>query len=573
MSTNKIFYGQVKREDVKSKTSTTTTTTTTHDDNDENEQDDQQMQDEFLPFSQHAKRSQSQFQDKLNQFENKKKAKLVIVPTNDNLVKLKLRELGEPIILFGEKYEERRARLRALMIERNIYDGTPLAEKKRLEDLEKQSQVHLNQEAFLTEGTEELKQARINIALYSLARANDRLDRLREIREKELEIEKMNNSIKEEEKKKLLAKQQQQHLLQQQQQQNEANGDKTGTTTTAGTDGDISMLINEGYNINDKLVKTDFEKEFDSRAKLLKNYYPYFSQIGDERPLSMAVFSPLDAKYIGTASWSGIAKLWNGDGEHIITYTGHTQRVSSITFHPQSGGTVSPSSVNLATSSADSTIKLWNLESNLPIGSLDGHMDVVNRAVFHPSGRYLMSSSTDKSWRLWDIETKKTILDQEGHAESVMGLSVQCDGSLLATGGLDSLIRIWDLRSGRPIHYFKGHNKQVISLDWSPNGYHLASASEDNTVMVWDMRKKENIFQILAHSSIVSCVKFSKSNVGFLTSCSFDSKIKTWSPIDWKPISTLEGHSSKVTSIDISNDNRIISSSFDKTWKLWADDR
>ncbi|KAF2073413.1 hypothetical protein CYY_005261 [Polysphondylium violaceum] len=566
MNSNKIFYGQVKREDVNNNNSQKQ-----QQHNDEQEDVEQQPQhEEFLPFSKHAKRSQSKFQEKLDDHENKKKSKLVIVPTNDNLVKLKLRELGEPIILFGEKYEDRRSRLRTLMIERNIYDGTPLAEKKRLEELEKQAYVHLNQEAFLTEGTEQLKQARIKISLYSLARANERLDSMKKIREKEVEINQININIKEEEKKQLLLKQQQQQQQQHQDESTDGTGNGSNGNGTASTD--IKMIGEGGYNIQDKLVKTDFEKEYDGCVDKLKNYYPYFSQIADERPIAMSVFSP-SAKYIASASWSGISKLWNENGEHMVTYTGHSQRVSSVAFHPQSGVTASMSSVNMATSSADSTIKLWNLESNLPIGSLDGHLDVVNRVAFHPSGQYLLSTSTDKSWRLWDLETNTTLLDQEGHAESVMGLAIQCDGSLVATGGLDSLVRIWDLRSGRPIHYFKGHNKQVISIDWSPNGYQLASASEDNTVMVWDMRKKENIFQILAHSSIVSCVKYSKTNVGFLTSCSFDAKIKTWSPIDWKPISTLEGHSSKVTSIDISTDNRIISSSFDKTWKLWAHDR
>jgi len=38
----------------------------------------------------------------LDEFERKKKARNIAVPTDDKKVRLRLRELGEPITLFGE---------------------------------------------------------------------------------------------------------------------------------------------------------------------------------------------------------------------------------------------------------------------------------------------------------------------------------------------------------------------------------------------------------------------------------------------------------------------------------------
>ena len=48
-------------------------------------------------------------------FERRKRARELAVPTNDNAVKLKLREYGQPICLFGEGAPERRDRLREAM--------------------------------------------------------------------------------------------------------------------------------------------------------------------------------------------------------------------------------------------------------------------------------------------------------------------------------------------------------------------------------------------------------------------------------------------------------------------------
>eukprot|EP01133_Synstelium_polycarpum_P008417 gene8417-9902_t len=421
--------------------------------------------------------------------ERNKRAKHIVLPTNDALIKAKLRELGEPIILFGEKPEDRRNRLRNLCIDRNITDGVPIAERKKLEVVES---VHDEQEAFLTEGTEELKNARIQIALWSTAAAKKRLDAARLEHEAEKPVLEAN----------------------------ERNSDPNAWQKTP-----RQVLLEET------------EESF-------KTFSMSVSEMADERPVSSALFSP-DGLLVATTSWSGYAKLWSIDGSHKLTYTGHTQTITGAAFHP--GASASPSTVCLATASRDNTALLWSLESPAPIGKLEGHTDAVNRVAFHPGGRHVATTSADRSWRLWDVSTGTALLDQEGHSESVMGIAFQCDGSLVATGGVDSLVRVWDMRSGRSIQYFKGHVKQVISIDWSPNGYQLASASEDNSVMVWDIRKRERVYQILAHSSIVSCVRYQKNGVGCLATASFDNTVRLWSPLEWKPIVKLEGHSAKTS--------------------------
>lgn len=43
----------------------------------------------------------------LDELERKKKARALAVPTDDKLVRARLRELGEPITLFGERVRDR----------------------------------------------------------------------------------------------------------------------------------------------------------------------------------------------------------------------------------------------------------------------------------------------------------------------------------------------------------------------------------------------------------------------------------------------------------------------------------
>ena len=106
--------------------------------------------------------------------EKRKRARELAVPTNDNAVKLKLREFGEPIILFGEAAPERRERLRDVMAA-NLDLDVPVEQLRGAETLPRAKQQRMlaeaagepkeeeekQREVFYTEGADELKQARV----------------------------------------------------------------------------------------------------------------------------------------------------------------------------------------------------------------------------------------------------------------------------------------------------------------------------------------------------------------------------------------------------------------------------
>lgn len=50
-----------------------------------------------------SERARMENQVILNELERKKKARNIAVPTDDNRVRARLREIGEPITLFGER--------------------------------------------------------------------------------------------------------------------------------------------------------------------------------------------------------------------------------------------------------------------------------------------------------------------------------------------------------------------------------------------------------------------------------------------------------------------------------------
>ena len=74
-----------------------------------------QVSTDFMPLSKDENPELEDRTEILEDFERKKRARLIHVSTDDNAVKQDLRHLGEPICLFGEGPADRRSRLRDLL--------------------------------------------------------------------------------------------------------------------------------------------------------------------------------------------------------------------------------------------------------------------------------------------------------------------------------------------------------------------------------------------------------------------------------------------------------------------------
>eukprot|EP00962_Isochrysis_galbana_P025820 scaffold7991_cov106-Isochrysis_galbana.AAC.3 len=348
----------------------------------------------------------------------RKRARELAVPTNDNQVKLKLREAGEPICLFGEGAPERRERLRETMTQHIDLDAPTIELRgaQTLDQLRPKAAMLTHDAAavapvedrqkheFYTEGSAELRAARVWILGDSVRRAAARLaDERARVRA---------------------------HCA-----------DVTAVEAEAGAmSAELSRVENQ------------------------------MSNFGDERPVSYCAFSP-GSTLLATGSWSSIVKLWSiPDCRAVASLRGHTERITGLAWHPQATLGQSPTSLNLVSASCDETAKLWPLEGGKPVGQLKGHAARLSRVAFHPSGRYIGTASFDTTWRLWDAETCAELLLQEGHTRPLYGIAFHPDGALVATAGLDALVRLWDLRTGKSIQLFQGHVKQVLGLDFSPTG-------------------------------------------------------------------------------------------------------
>lgn len=312
----------------------------------------------------------------------------------------------------------------------------------------------------------------------------------------------------------------------------------------------------------------DVAKELNERRNFSKEMHSMELigvQVVSSRPISQAKLSPNEA-YILTAGWAGSVGILDSTSLEVLNTVdnAHIGKIGGVDWN-SSGDFI-------VTGAEDGLVKAFANENGqlLEKAVFTGHERRVAGTKFHPSGRYIASASFDMTWRLWDVETSQELLLQEGHDREVYSLAFQCDGSLLCSAGLDSTGMVWDIRSGKCVVVLSGHEKPIYSVDWSPNGHHIATGAGDGVIKIWDMRKPNEDYTVLAHNSIVTNVCFEKSHGKCLVSSSYDKAIKVYSSENWINIRTLEGHTDKVLSVDISRDaDAIISAGWDRSVKLW----
>ncbi|WP_437928036.1 protein kinase [Sorangium sp. So ce291] len=285
---------------------------------------------------------------------------------------------------------------------------------------------------------------------------------------------------------------------------------------------------------------------------------------GHDDQVRSAAFSP-DGKRVVTASWDRTARVWNADGTGVpLVLQGHEGRVYSAVF--------SPDGKRVVTASWDRTARVWNADGTGEPIVLRGHRDGAYSAEFSPDGKRIVTASQDGTARVWDADGIGEPLVLRGHRDGVYSAAFSPDGKRIVTASYDKTARIWNADgTGEPL-VFHGHEDGVYWAAFSPDGKRIVTASYDKTARVWNADGTGEPLILRGHEEAIMSATFSPDGKRIVTA-SYDRTARVWNAdVTSEPL-VLRGHENGVLGAAFSPDGRrIVSASYDKTARVWNAD-
>ena len=222
----------------------------------------------------------------------------------------------------------------------------------------------------------------------------------------------------------------------------------------------------------------------------------------------------------GGASGS-ILKLNYADLSEDDVFNGHGDEINFVT--------VSKDEAFMYSASDDRTVRQWNLKQGSSAGSnvLFEHDSAVYCVDVSADGLHVASSSADSTAKVYSLESQSVIGHMTDPTNLLWCVKIFTNKKFVAGGSEDHLIYLWEFGTWNTVRTLSGHTARVRNLDVSYNDDILVSAGLDHTIKIWDLKGHRKELTLAGHQNWVKFALLSKDQT-HIFSCSDDCKVAAW---------------------------------------------
>ncbi|KAK4781248.1 hypothetical protein SAY87_017354 [Trapa incisa] len=230
-------------------------------------------------------------------------------------------------------------------------------------------------------------------------------------------------------------------------------------------------------------------------------------------------FSPSMPR-LATSSADKTIRIWNIDnpGSSLRTFTGHSCPVMSLDFHPIRDDFI-------CSSDRDNEIRYWSVKSGCCSGVLKGG---ANHMRFQPRLGPCLAAASENVVSLHDVEIQICRQKLQGHKSTIRTLCWDLTGDHLVSLS-DDLVQVWAIGSsikGELVHQLNSNGKKFHSCVFHPTQPSVLIIGSYQTLELWDM-KGQKTTTVRAHEQSISCLAAS-STKGLVASAGYDKCIRIW---------------------------------------------
>ncbi|HEX5052628.1 MAG TPA: protein kinase [Planctomycetota bacterium] len=255
---------------------------------------------------------------------------------------------------------------------------------------------------------------------------------------------------------------------------------------------------------------------------------------------------------------------------------------SIAVLEPGGGGVrelaIDPAGAHLVSSSANGTVKVWDLTTHREVQAQLERSDVemrdsVPEVAFLDGGERVVAigRQRDARVRIWDAASGRLDFQVPLQVPALFAAAVSPRGDQAAIGAPDFSIHLVDLGAIRDLGELGRHADDLRALAFSADGSRLVSGSEDGTIEIWNVAERQKQGNALHVASPVRSLAIALQPELLVAVGLEDGSVLRFAGPSERPLEPLIGHRGAVYALAFDRDGTLLASaSFDKTVRIWS---